>query len=128
MPASTVRADYDQLTQIARRFGTEADSIGRMNQGLKREVDVLRGGDWIGTGAKAFYAEMDGQVMPSLGRLAARLDAVEQLAAERGARLEELAALRDRMKEQAGFGRHTSFDEVWERMLACWQAQGGAPA
>lgn len=79
MPASTVRADYDQLTQIARRFGTEADSIGRMNQGLKREVDVLRGGDWIGTGAKAFYAEMDGQVMPSLGRLAAAMSAAQQV-------------------------------------------------
>ncbi len=36
-------------------------------------MDTLQGGDWVGPGATAFYAEMNGDVLPSLNRLASAL-------------------------------------------------------
>ncbi len=79
MPAPKIRADYDQLTQISRLFSNEADSVNRLKQALLREVATLRGGDWVGPGAKAFYAEMDGQVMPSIVRLSSAMSLAQSV-------------------------------------------------
>ena len=73
MPSNRVRADYDQLAQISRGFQTESDSAQRMIQSVRQAMDTLQGGDWIGPGATAFYTEMNGQVLPSLNRLASAL-------------------------------------------------------
>jgi WXG100 family type VII secretion target len=69
MASQTVRADYDQLKSIQSQFRAQADAVARMNQDVKGRKETLEGGDWIGRGAKAFFQEMNGQVMPSLGRL-----------------------------------------------------------
>ncbi len=73
MPATIIRADYDGLKRIAQLFTSSADEASGMTRNLASQTDVLRGGDWIGPGAKAFYAEMDASVMPSLKRLTAAL-------------------------------------------------------
>ena len=84
-------------------------------------MSAIRFGDWVAYDGVVLYAipasildshfaAVDDEAPPadttaleaSLGRLAARLDAVEQLAAERGARLEELADLRDPGRGRAG--------------------------
>ena len=80
MTAPKIRADYDQLKQIGSLFGAEADNASRLKQALAQAIDALRGGDWIGPGASAFYAEMDGQVMPSLGRLASAMSLAQRAA------------------------------------------------
>ena len=36
---------------------------------VRSATNVLEGGDWMGQGANAFYAEMNGAVLPSLIRL-----------------------------------------------------------
>lgn len=69
MPAPRVRADYDQLAQIAARFGREAERTQETIGKIKGLMSTLQGGDWIGKGATAFYREMDSEVMPSLTRL-----------------------------------------------------------
>lgn len=74
MEAPIVRTDYEQMKEIAARFAQAAEENRRMLQGLRHDKEVLQGGDWIGVGARAFYAEMDGQVLPSLTRLVAGLD------------------------------------------------------
>ncbi|MEO6060767.1 MAG: WXG100 family type VII secretion target, partial [Thermoflexales bacterium] len=78
MAAPKIRSDYDQLNQIGQRFGQEGESTRQLIQSLRQNLDTLRGGDWIGPGATAFYSEMDGSVMPSLKRLAAAMDAAKQ--------------------------------------------------
>jgi len=71
--ADKIRGDYAELDRIGQIFGGQAEQVAGMAKNLEKCVDVLRGGDWVGHGASAFYAEMNGQVMPSLLRLARAL-------------------------------------------------------
>ena len=73
MPAPKIRADYEGLKRIAQSFSTESDQIEGMIRSVQSNVDTLRGGDWVGPGASAFYQEMDSAVFPSLKRLSGAL-------------------------------------------------------
>ena len=75
MPAPKVRADHDGLAQIAKRFNREADQTRQTTRSLKKQLDVLQSGDWVGKGANKFYQEMNGNVLPSLTRLSNALEA-----------------------------------------------------
>jgi len=80
MSAPRVRAHYDELNQIAQRFGQEAQAIQAMLQALCCEMQPLENGDWVGPGARAFYSEMNGAVLPAVQRLAKALDAAHDTA------------------------------------------------
>ena len=69
MPGPKVRADYDALKNVAQGFSHQADATAQSLQALKSHMDTLHGGDWIGQGATAFYAEMNDQVLPTIKRL-----------------------------------------------------------
>lgn len=73
MAANLIRADYDELNKLAGKWNQEAQNCAAMLQSLRKALETLRGGDWVGPGARAFYAEMDGQVLPSMSRLTAAL-------------------------------------------------------
>src|SRR5579859_7652162 len=77
MAAATVRADYDQLNQLASTFGKNADSCKQTLQNIKSNMDTLQGGDWIGQGANAFFQEMDNSVLPTLQRLVNALSSAQ---------------------------------------------------
>ena len=79
MPAPKIRADHDQLNQIASRFGRQASDVQKSLKRVKGEVDTLQGGDWVGKGATAFYNEMDSEVLPALTRLASALYAAQKV-------------------------------------------------
>jgi WXG100 family type VII secretion target len=79
MPAAKVRADYEQLAEIARRFGGQADSTQVMLQSLKRQMQVLEGGDWVGRSADKFYAEMNSSLLPTVQRLTDALSRARQV-------------------------------------------------
>ena len=74
MPAPRIRGDYDSLAQISQAFARRAADTKRTIQRVKRQINTLQGGDWIGKGAKAFYREMDSEVLPSVQRLAKALE------------------------------------------------------
>ena len=69
MPASVIKADYEQLQQIATQFGQESDQMRQLITTIQGQLETLRGGDWEGRGAELFYGEMDNEVLPSLVRL-----------------------------------------------------------
>jgi WXG100 family type VII secretion target len=69
MAARIVRANYDDLAQVARIFSQHAALTERTLQDLRRQLETLRGGDWLGQGANAFYSEMDSEMLPTMGRL-----------------------------------------------------------
>src|SRR5258708_7268773 len=73
MPGPQVRADYDALKNVAQGFSQQADETAKSLQALQGQMDTLHGGDWIGQGATAFYAEMNDQVLPTIKRLQSAL-------------------------------------------------------
>ncbi len=78
MTAPRIRGDFDLLPQIAQAFAQHASLTKTSMQRIQREVNTLQGGDWIGTGATAFYREMNDQVLPTLKRLAAALESADR--------------------------------------------------
>jgi WXG100 family type VII secretion target len=74
MAAETVRTDYDQLKTSAQAFKSQAEAIDKMNRDVHSAMETLVGGDWIGQGARKFFAEMNESVLPTLKRLHAALD------------------------------------------------------
>jgi WXG100 family type VII secretion target len=74
-----MRADYDQLKDIAGMFNTEGDATSRVNQNLKQLADQLQGGDWIGKGAQAFSQEMNSDVLPAMKRLATAMQSASRI-------------------------------------------------
>lgn len=79
MPAPRVRGDYDTLGKIASTFGQQATQTGQTHRKLTQALNTLKSGDWIGKGAKAFFQEMDSEVMPSMQRLAKALEAADKV-------------------------------------------------
>jgi WXG100 family type VII secretion target len=69
-----IRADYDQMPEISKRFEREAVNVKHSIDSLKRTIEVLKGGDWFGEGANAFYREMESEVMPAMQRLLQTLE------------------------------------------------------
>ena len=73
--ADIIQADYERLEEIASRFGQKAEATAQTSAQVGQVMGSLQGGGWIGQGAEAFYAEMDGLVLPGMQRLA---EAMEQ--------------------------------------------------
>lgn len=79
MPAQKIRTDYDMLERIARSFMKQADLTAQSWQSLRNNMKTLQDGDWIGEGARKFYAEMTTYVKPSVRRLAGALEESTQV-------------------------------------------------
>ncbi len=79
MPAPRVRADHQQLTQLAQSFGQQSEAINAMHQNVKNKMQVLEGRDWVGKGATKFYNEMNSSVLPSVKRLSTALEHAKQV-------------------------------------------------
>jgi WXG100 family type VII secretion target len=63
------RLDYDMIKKIMGSFKGQEAATQQTIQKLSKVVEQLRGGDWIGEGATAFFNEMDGEVIPAMKRL-----------------------------------------------------------
>jgi WXG100 family type VII secretion target len=90
MAVPRVRGNYDELAQIAKTFGAQADQIDGVAQRLKQNKEVLRNGGWVGKGADAFYAEMDTQVLPAVQRLTQALRTGGQVTAQISAIIQQV--------------------------------------
>ncbi len=73
MAVDIIQAQYDQLGTIAGRFGRQAESTARVGSQVQRSMAALQQGGWEGEGAAAFFAEMEDEVLPALGRLSQTL-------------------------------------------------------
>lgn len=71
--ADEVRADYEQLEQVASRFANQSQAIQQMLQKVRSGMDKLETG-WIGRGSNAFFSEMQSDVLPAVQRLHDALD------------------------------------------------------
>lgn len=67
--ADEIKADYDQLGQVASRFSNQSQAVEEMLRDLRSKLEKLENGGWIGEGADAFFAEMNDEVIPAVTRL-----------------------------------------------------------
>lgn len=94
MTAPIIQARYDELDQIALRFGRSAEVQRTLIRTVQQQADVLTGGSWQGRGVTAFARELDGTVMPAMARLGEAL-----LEAQRGTL--QIAAIMHEAEEEA---------------------------
>src|SRR3989304_5033273 len=95
--ARLLRSAYDQLVDFSRTFERESNSAKRSLDSLKRQIEVLEGGDWIGKGADAFCREMNSEVGGAVAgvvvaRGTARLDSNRRSRRREGARPQDPGA------------------------------------
>jgi len=76
-----IKADYDQLEQVAAGFMNEAQAIEQMLQSVRGGMDKLQDA-WIGRGSDAFFAEMQDEVVPAVQRLHDALNDASQVTKE----------------------------------------------
>src|SRR5262245_20457412 len=74
MTVTKIRADYEALAEIAQAFGRQAQTAQGALGALQKDMSALEGGDWVGKGSDAFYAEMNTAVFPAMERLVAALN------------------------------------------------------
>lgn len=64
-----IRANYEQLDNVASRLASQSQAIQTMLQKVKGSMSKLQNGGWIGEGANAFFREMNEEVLPASQRL-----------------------------------------------------------
>ena len=69
MSNDVIQAQYEQLDNIASRFGQAAQNNAALAQQVAHAVQALQNGGWEGKGAAAFFAEMETTTNPALQRL-----------------------------------------------------------
>lgn len=69
MSNNVIQAQYEQLDNIASRFGQAAQNNAALVQQVAQAVQALQNGGWEGKGAATFFAEMETCTNPALQRL-----------------------------------------------------------
>ncbi|MBE2236018.1 MAG: WXG100 family type VII secretion target [Anaerolinea sp.] len=73
MSNDIIQARYDGLASVANRFGSQGQSNQELLAHVRQVARLLEGGGWQGRGSSAFFAELNGEVLPAMQRLAAAL-------------------------------------------------------
>jgi WXG100 family type VII secretion target len=69
MSAEIIQSKYEELENIARRFGQQAQATRTLQRQVQRNAGALRNGGWTGRGAAAFTGEMEQKLFPAMQRL-----------------------------------------------------------
>lgn len=72
--ADEIRADYEQLEQLAARFNSQSQAVQQMLQKVRGSMGKLESDGWIGRGSDAFFSEMQSEVLPASQRLQQALE------------------------------------------------------
>jgi WXG100 family type VII secretion target len=64
---------YDDMSNIVKRFRSEAQEIDGLLKQMKGKVESLHNNQWVGQGADKFFGEMEQSVLPAVGRLVGAL-------------------------------------------------------
>lgn len=64
-----IQVAYDALKKYQNSFRGQETAVQQTTQKLAKVIEQLRGGDWIGEGATAFFNEMDSEVIPAMKKL-----------------------------------------------------------
>ncbi|MBK8137997.1 MAG: WXG100 family type VII secretion target [Chloroflexi bacterium] len=90
-----VQFQYEKIDEVAQVAASQSDATAQMRQRLLQQLQVLEDGGWIGEGAKTFFNEMHGLMLPAVARLETvfdELSAVLRRASDAMREAEEQAA------------------------------------
>lgn len=73
-----LQTDYEQLQAIAGRFGQASQESAETLQRIQQQMARLQS-TWLGRGSAAFFAEMQGEVLPATKRLIEALAQAQQV-------------------------------------------------
>lgn len=79
MSAEKIKTQYDELFEIAKTFDANSGNITQQLQRIRQGADLLKNGDWEGSGADLFYEEMSSNVIPAFQRLSGSMAQAAQL-------------------------------------------------
>ncbi len=79
--ADEIKADYEQLEQVANQFVKQSEEVQQMLQQVRSSMDKLES-DWIGRGSEAFFTEMKDEVLPATERLQHALEEASRVTKE----------------------------------------------
>jgi WXG100 family type VII secretion target len=71
--ASVRKLNYEELSNIVKRFRSEAQEIDAVLKQTKGKVETLHGGMWVGEAADKFFNEMESLVLPHVAILVGAL-------------------------------------------------------
>jgi WXG100 family type VII secretion target len=77
-----IKIDYDFMPKIQGSFRAQGEATQKTIGNLSKTIEQLRGGDWFGEGATAFFNEMDSQIIPSMKNLKKVLDEGDRVTKE----------------------------------------------
>lgn len=80
--ANHVRAQWQELQQIAQGFQQQSEAANDMAQSISSKMQPLQDGGWIGMGSDAFFQEMEELVTPGVKRLIDALAEASQKASQ----------------------------------------------
>ena len=67
------KLNYDDMSNIVKRFRSEAQEIEGLLKQTKGKVESLHNNQWVGQGSDKFFGEMEQLVLPAAGRLVGAL-------------------------------------------------------
>ena len=71
--ANIRKLNYDDMSNIVKRFRSEAQDIDGLLKQTKGKVESLHNNQWVGQGADKYFGEMEQSVLPAVGRLVGAL-------------------------------------------------------
>ncbi len=78
--AGTTQVNYDEMQAIIKSLQNEEAELRTLLQQTKSKVEALHGNQWVGQGADQFFNEMEGTVLPSMGKMVYALDVAGRVA------------------------------------------------
>lgn len=69
-----IEVNYQELQQIAKKFQGESSEVNQLLTQTRQRTDQLIATGWKGRGSDTFAAEMNGRILPALGKLVKALN------------------------------------------------------
>ena len=78
--AGTTKVNYDEMQALIKSLQGEEEEIKMLLSQTKGKVETLHGNQWVGQGADKFFGEMEGTVLPKMGKLVYALNVASHVA------------------------------------------------
>lgn len=101
--SGTIQINYEQSKEVAKRFEQQAEAGLQIAQQLRQSLQTLENAGWEGEGSEAYFAEMNGEMLPALERLRIALE-------QGGIKMGEIAAIFREAEEAASHALGSDLD------------------